>query len=275
VLSLSDVMAMLDLSLRSPGRPQLRPRQHLYRRPPEPVYFPASEEVPETNRHLERRTALYLILKRELAASATIGSDQFVYWDPTTSKKRLAPDVFVRLGAPHEPFRTWKTWKRGAPNLGVEIVSDSDEGEGDWNDKLARYRVAGISEVVRFDAEDREAPIRIWDLIDGDLVERAPDDPDLCACETLGLWWMVVEHQAIGPMLRLSRDRDGHELLPTPDEAEVKAREAESKAREAESKAREAESKAREAESKAREANERLEAEVAALRAKLGTNGGS
>jgi hypothetical protein len=93
-------------------------------------------------------------------------------------------------------------------------------------------------------------------------VERASDDPDLRACETLGLWWTVVQDQSLGPMLRLARDREGHDLLPTPDEAE-------SKAREAESKAREAESKAREAESKAREANDKLQAEVQALRAEL------
>ena len=67
------------------------------------MYFPESEEVPETNDNMERRMALYCSLKLEIAASATIGSDQFVYWDPTTAKKRLAPDVFVRLGVPRAP----------------------------------------------------------------------------------------------------------------------------------------------------------------------------
>jgi Uma2 family endonuclease len=240
------------------------------------VRFPEAEEVPETNRHLEIRTALYLILKRELAHAATLGSDQFVYWDPTTAKKRLAPDVFVRLGVPHRPFRTWKVWSSGAPDLGVEVVSDADEGEPDWNEKLGRYRAAGIGEVVRFDADDRAHPIRIWDAVEGDLVERASNDPDLRACEALGLWWTVVEHPALGPMLRLSRDRDGRHLLPTPEEAEVQAREAEVQAREAEAQAREAEVQAREAEAQAREAEVRanganvlLQAEVDALRAEL------
>jgi hypothetical protein len=50
-----------------------------------------------------------------------------------------------------------------------------------------------------------------------------------------------VDDAQIGPMLRLSRDREGHDLLPTPDEAEAKAR----------------------------EANGRLQAEVDALRAEL------
>ncbi len=233
------------LTHESPVRPlaasRRRPGPHVYDRAPEPEYFPEREEVPETNRHLELRTALYQILKREFAREATLGSEQFVYWDPQSAKKNLAPDAFVRLGTPHQTFRTWKTWERGAPDLGVEVVSDSDEGEPDWNEKLKRYGAAGIGEVVRFHPEDRARPIRIWDAVDGDLVERSPRDPDLRACETLGLWWTVVEDTQIGPMLRLSRDREGRDLLPTPDEAEAKAR----------------------------EANGRLQAEVDALRAEL------
>ncbi len=256
-------------SLAVPGTLGRARRAHVYHRPPEPVRFPETEEVPETNRHLEIRTTLYLILKRELAQVATLGSEQFVYWDPTTSKKNLAPDAFVRLGVPHQIFRTWKTWERGAPDLGVEVVSDSDEGEPDWNEKLERYRAAGIREVVRFHSEDRERPIRIWDAIDGDLVERAANDPDLHACETLGLWWVVVDDRLVGPMLRLARDREGLDLLLTPNEAEAKAREGEVKAREAEVNAREAEAKSREAESRAQQANTQLQTEIEALRAEL------
>jgi hypothetical protein len=244
-------------------------KTHRYLRTPAPVHFPASEEVPETNRHLEQRTALYQILKRELAASATIGSDQFVYWDPTTAKKRLAPDVFVRLDAPHRPFRTWKCWQRGTPELGVEIVSDADEREDDWNEKLARYHAAGFAEVVRFDAEDAAQPIRVWDLLDGDLVERAPDDPDLRYCETLGLWWVVVVHEALGRTLRLARYRNGRKLLPTPEEETAQARAETEKARTEKAKAREEAAKAREEAAKARAEKARLEAEIEALRAEL------
>jgi len=197
----------------------VRSKAHVYERAPQRVHFPASEEAPETNGHLEIRTALYLILKRELAGVATIGSRQFVYWDPTTSKKRLAPDAFVRLGMPHRRFRTWKTWEHGAPDLAIEI--DAGVGEPDWeepaepwNEELERYRAAGVREVVRFDPEDREQPVRIWDAVDGDLVERARSDPDRHACDALDLWWSVVEDPDVGPMLRLARDRTGQDLLP-------------------------------------------------------------
>ncbi|WP_437323215.1 hypothetical protein [Sorangium sp. So ce381] len=99
-------------------------------------------------------------------------------------------------------------------------MSESDEGEPDWDQKLARYRASGIREVVRFHPDDRERPIRVWDAHDGDLVERTSADPELRACEALGLWWTVVDDPSVGPMLRLARDREGHDLLPTPDEAE-------------------------------------------------------
>jgi Uma2 family endonuclease len=224
------------------------PASHVYRRPPEPVFFPDHEEMPETNHHLEIRTALYLILKRELAERATIGSDQFVYYDPRTPKKCLAPDAFVKLGLPHRPFRLWKTWELGAPDLGVEIVSASDESEAPWKEKLARYRAAGVRELVRFDQEDAEQPVRVWDAVGGDLVERSPEDPRLHACETLGLFWTVVPDPLVGPMLRLARDPEGKELLATPDEAAAKEHEAAANER---------------------RANEELRAELLALRAAL------
>jgi hypothetical protein len=200
---------------------------HIYVRPPEPIEFPAfestEEAVSETKRHLENRTALYLVLKKFFAATCSIGSDQFVYHDPTDPRRCLSPDAFVKLDVADQPFSVWKTWERGAPELGVEIISASDQRDGNWEDKLARYRAAGIREIVRFDVEDRERPIRIWDHVSGDVVERAPGDPDLRFCHTLGLWWVVLDDPTYGPMLRLARDREGCDPLPTPEERSVLA----------------------------------------------------
>jgi Uma2 family endonuclease len=201
-------------------------------RPPQPIHFPVSEEMPETNRHLELRTALYQILKRELAPRATIGSDQFIYYDPTTSKKKLAPDAFVKLDVAHSTFRCWKTWLRGAPDVAVEVVSDSDEGDEAWEIKAERYRACGIGEVVRFDPDDAARPLRVWNHVDGDLVERARPDDGVFECGSLGLFWVVIPHPMYVRMLRLSRDRAGHDLLPTPDEAEhIEARARQEEAR--------------------------------------------
>jgi len=204
----------------------------LYVRAPAPVYFPSEdsleEHVGETKRHLEARTTLYLLLKHFLTGQA-IGSDQFLYWDASDPRKCLSPDVFVKRGAPEETFDSWKTWERGAPDIAVEIVSASDRRDEDWSEKMTRYQASGIGEVVRFDPSDLKQPIRVWDRIEGDLIERAAASPDLSECVALGLWWVVAPSD-YGPLLRLARDREGRELLPTPDERQVLAEHAQEKA---------------------------------------------
>jgi hypothetical protein len=228
-------MSLMEIS--SPLPPaQFARGGHIYDgRPPAPLHFPAEEEVTETRPNFSRRVALYESLVSEIAGVSTIGSDQFVYWDPTSVVKRCAPDVFVKVGVPDRPFDVWKIWQRGAPELAVEIVSSSDRPEDEWGGKLARYRATGVLELVRFDAEDADNPISVWDRVDGELVERAGNDPERLLCNALGLWWTVVDMSGIGPALRLARDRAGTDLLLTPREAH--AREAEARAREAEARA--------------------------------------
>src|SRR5512143_710779 len=101
-------------------------------RPLSPLHFPVEDEVGETGLHLELRTALYLVLKANFADRASIGCDQFVYWDPTRPSECLAPDAFLRLGTPHALFESWKVWDRGAPQVAVEILSRSDARDRDF-----------------------------------------------------------------------------------------------------------------------------------------------
>jgi hypothetical protein len=270
-------MVLRQGHLREPYR---RGRQ-LYVRGPEPIDFPSEEppeeRVSETKRHLEARTTLYLLL-REAFAGMAIGSEQFLYWDAGDPRMCLSPDVFVKRGAPDEPFDTWKVWERGAPDLAVEIVSASDRRDADWAEKLARYQASGIGEVVRFDGDAAE-PIRVWDRVDGELLERSPESTALRECVTLGLWW-VVAPSAYGPTLRLARDSEGRDRLPTPGEDRSRLAEELREERKARSLAEHdrnlaehalklAEEKLR-AESEARAAveseNERLRAELARLR---------
>ena len=91
---------------------------------------------------------------------------------------------------------------------------------------LGRYRQAGIAELARFDSQEG-VPLRIWDLIDGDMVERHPDDPEFARCDALRLYWCIVPDPALGLTLRLARDRARTDLVLTPAEAEQAAKEAE------------------------------------------------
>jgi Uma2 family endonuclease len=202
-----------------------------YVRAPVPLLFPSEAEVPETKRHLKLRTLLYELLELAFAEQAAIGCDQFVYWDPTDPKACLAPDAFVRLGQPDSLFRSWKAWEHGAPHVAVEIISESDERERDWDTKLSRYRRLGVTELVRFDPLAAERPLRLWELVEHDLVERELSQLS-ARSRCLPGYWVVREEPELGATLRLSRDALGAELYPTRAEAaEQRVRELEAELR--------------------------------------------
>ncbi|MEI9953768.1 MAG: Uma2 family endonuclease [Pseudomonadota bacterium] len=194
------------------------------------VHFPDSAEVPESTRHFELRTLIYEFLTLAFGDVAAIGCDQFVYWDPTNPRACLSPDAFVRFGAKDEHFRSWKVWERGAPHVAVEIISDSDASELSWDEKLERYRRLGVSELVWFDPESPAHPLRIWDFVGDDLLERRLLEP-FAQSRHLGGYWLPIEEPNGGLTLRLSRDEHGLQLLPTPAEHNAHRFRAEAEAR--------------------------------------------
>jgi Uma2 family endonuclease len=204
-----------------------------YVRAPKPIHFPDSAEVPESKLHYELCALLYALLKHAFAKEHSIGNDQFVYWEPTNPRACLAPDAFVRLGTPDSYFKTWMVWERGAPEVAVEIQSDSDQGET-WETKLAKYPKLGVRELVAFDPE--QAKLRVWDFVGYDLVERTVSG-GVARSNVLPGYWVVVSDPQLGPALRLSHSEDGRELYPTPAEAEAEARKVEAKARKVEAEA--------------------------------------
>jgi Uma2 family endonuclease len=207
-------------------RPVIARTPRRYLREPEPLFFPSSEEMPETRRHLGLRTALFQILELAFTERATLGSEQFVYWDASDPSACCAPDVMLRLGEPDEPFDNWKVWERGAPHLAVEIVSASDAARRPSEEKVRRYARMGVSEFVRFDPDDALMPLRIWDRVEFEFLEREHTLADFKRCRTLDLYFCVKDDEKLGPMLRLARDPDGRDLLPTPVEARLQADEA-------------------------------------------------
>jgi Uma2 family endonuclease len=242
------------------------PGERRYLRQPIPLIFPTDEEVPEHKLHVELRTALYQLIRLALRDRVIVGTEQFVYFDASDPQRRLAPDVMVWVGAPDEIFGAWKVWERGAPHVAVEIVSPSDAPPGPWRKKLERYVQCGVPELVRFDPIAKSKRLRIWDRIDGDLVERDVSSQAGHLCDALGLYWCLTVDPTLGLMLRLSRDSAGLELLPTLEEAQLAAQaqtlEAQARQHQAEAQAHQAEAQARQAEARVRE----LEAELASAR---------
>jgi hypothetical protein len=229
------------------GAPAIPPARR-YLRPPIPKHFPVEEEMPETRRHVELRTALFWTIQREFGDRAVVGTEQFVYWDPSDPQKCCAPDLMVRVGEPDARFDSWKVWERGAPHVAVEIISASDASDRPWDSKLDRYRRLGVRELLRFDADDAERPLRIWDHVDGDLVERDPADPSFTRCDALEAYWCVGKDRYGERTLRLSRDVGGTSLYPTSEEAIARA--AEATQREADATQRAAEATQREVEAR-------------------------
>jgi hypothetical protein len=200
-----------------------RTLRHL--RAPVPLHFPESAEMPESMAHLLVRTFLFQLLRHALGSSHSVGSEQFVYWAPTNPRRCLAPDVFVKLGVDDGLFGTWKTWRHGAPDLAVEVMSPSDSDGHEWEEKLARYGELGVMELVRFDPEAVEgARLRVWDRLDEDLVEREVV-ADSTPCVVLGWTWFVCEVDGAPVGLRL-KDAEGA-IVPTREEARVRELEAE------------------------------------------------
>lgn len=198
-------------------------------------YFPVYAEMPESKRHLEQRTLLYQLLKLAFADRAAVGRDQFVYWEPTDPRVCLAPDAFVCLGEVNDLFPSWKVWERAVPQVAVEIVSESDARARDWDAKLERYRHLGVTELVRFDSVATEQPLRIWERVADELLER-PLTQARAASRVLPGFWLAIEQPGVGLALRLSHDEQGAELFPT--EAEASRAEAERRIRELEAELR-------------------------------------
>lgn len=202
-----------------------------YVRAPRPLHFPTSLKVPESRLHEALCALLRAFLRHAFTPEHSVGGDQFIYWDPTDPRACLAPDAFVRLGTPDSKFKSWKVWEWGAPELALEIVSETDDN---WDTKLQKYARLGVRELVSFDAERTPAVLRIWDRLDSDMVERELSTGS-AASNVLPGFWVVVNDAEHGPALRLSHDETGTQLFLTPTEAKAEAqRQAEARIRELE-----------------------------------------
>jgi Uma2 family endonuclease len=248
----------------------LRQEKATYVRAIRPLHFPDSDpewEMSESHRHKRLCELLYQVLAAVLPGEhASIGADQFVYFDPLDPRRKCAPDGFVKLGVPGESITSWKTWQKGAPELCVEILSLSDTEEKlTLSQKLDRFAAMGVLEVVTFDADAKVGErIRAWESVKGDLVERVVQDERTYSV-VLGKWFVVAPYLAEGRpalqrlevALRLAEDAEGTALVRTYDELE-RARADEAKARADEARAR----------------ADAAEAELARLRAALAERSG-
>lgn len=183
----------------------------------QPLHFPEQEPEDERmgqgRRHLHLCQALYAMIRAVCVPEHTVGADQFVYFDASNPRRCLAPDCFVTLGVPDHDFDSYLVWEEGTPQLAFEVLSPSDSPERwTFEEKLTRYHALGVRELVVFHVDAAKGErLRVWDRIDGDLVERVVTE-DETPCLTLGLSVVVgsVDHY---PEARARRRRPARSRL--------------------------------------------------------------
>lgn len=222
------------------------------------------------------RVELFLQVLRALAAEqdriAYVSWDLFVEWDPNDPRARVSPDVLLIDGQPPDIQPSlWRTWEPGCdpPRFALEVVSDRSRTK-DYDESPGKYAALGVEELVVFDpaAAGPDAP-RGSILVQ--LYRRSPRGQFLrvyagggpVESEVLRAWLVVTDG---GGRLRLARNAEGTDLVPTADErrraAEEQRRVAEEQRRVAEEQRRAAESRAESAEARIKQ----LEDEIARLR---------
>ncbi|HVH42351.1 MAG TPA: Uma2 family endonuclease [Labilithrix sp.] len=209
--------------------------------------------MPESTRHKTLCNGLLDIVRRHLGPAHTVASDAFVYFDASSANRKLAPDVFVKFGAPTHDFESWQTWvEGGVPELCIEILSPSDSPETiTFETKIERYHALGTTELLVFHADGEPGQrLRAWDRVEGDLIERVVED-EKTPCLLLDAYAVVAPLAGHPAGLRIARDPAGVDLVRTTEEelelARTGQRVAEEERRVAEEERRATEEKLREA----------------------------
>ncbi len=154
------------------------------------------------------------------------GGDMLIYYRMNDNETRVAPDVFVVLGAGNHSRRSWIVWREGlTPDFVMEMASGST-WRRDMREKREIYAGMGVAEYWRFDPSGRRfiPPLVGERLVDGEYagmpVETGDDGILRGHSSVLGLDLCVL---ADGH-LRLY-DPAGGQWLRTHREAEMTLRE--------------------------------------------------
>lgn len=184
---------------------------------------------------------------RELAAErgwsrVFIGSDQFFAWVPEEPMVRVSPDVYLLDDPPPPPLpASWQTWREGhrAPRFAVEIVSGDeqhpDRWRKDYDQSPQKYAQLGTRELVIFDPQAALGQARDPQRVALQCYRREPDGGFVRVYAGAGPYAsaelaasLVVVADGTVARLRVARDPQGRDWVPTAREA----REAERDARE-------------------------------------------
>jgi Uma2 family endonuclease len=163
-----------------------------------------------------------------------LGADAFFAWVPHEPLVRVSPDVYLLDDPPPRPLpKSWQTWLPGhrPPRWAAEIVSD--DWKKDYEDGPLKYAQLGARELVIFDPEmvlrpgerrGARAPFQVYRRdADGAFVRVYFGDGPTRS-EQLDAYLVATEDGGAVRM-RIARDPEGKDFVPTADEAKHAAEE--------------------------------------------------
>lgn len=157
---------------------------------PDGVYYPAEEErtVPLSDRAITLIFYFRFALRQAFRAfpDVYVGADQFIYWEPGNTDKKIAPDGYVIRGVPSEPLRdVIRVWEEAVPSLVIEVSSKGSRSE-DRGEKFYKYQdVLGCPEYLIYDDDTGE--LLFYRRIDGKYRAQAPGSDGRYSSHELGV----------------------------------------------------------------------------------------
>ena len=121
------------------------------------VEYPSSdgERMSENQWQLWAMVDAITMLQAHFAdRSAHVTGDLFIYYEEGNPRARVAPDVFVILGAPKHSRMNYKLWEEpgGPPDFVLEVVASANTHREALGWKRALYARLGMREYWQFDS---------------------------------------------------------------------------------------------------------------------------
>ena len=237
---------------------------------PEEIEYPSSdgERVAESSFQLIPLFYAFDALRRRYAArdDVFVAAVLLLYYQEGNPAARVAPDVFVVLGAENRPRHTYQLWKEPkGPDFVLEITSASTR-DRDQGPKRETYRQLGVREYFQYDPtrDYLDPPLQGLELIGRRYERRTPEE---LADGTLRLESKVLALELREEAGRLRfYDPAPQGYLLSSKELEQQRKRAEQQRKQAEERRDRAEELLKRAKQRRKEAEERLQLEVAARR---------
>ena len=149
---------------------------------PVEIEYPSSDGEPVAESYFQLIPLFYAFdaLRRRYAAreDVFVAAVLLLYYQEGNPVARVAPDVFVVLGAANRPRHTYQLWKEPkGPDFVLEITSASTR-DRDQGPKRETYRQLGVREYFQYDPtrDYLDPPLQGLELIGGRYELRPPEE---------------------------------------------------------------------------------------------------